>query len=95
MEPIILASSSQRRQEIFKQLGIPYMVVMPEIKEDYPDDLSFENIPEYLASQWIQNYIYNTLSLTDILARLPKWKAFFLGKASAWKWLYSRKIRLT
>lgn len=54
MEPIILASSSQRRQEIFKQLGIPYMVVMPEIKEDYPDDLSFENIPEYLASQKIK-----------------------------------------
>ena len=54
MEPIILASSSQRRQEIFKQLGIPYMVVMPEIKEDYPADLSFENIPEYLASQKIK-----------------------------------------
>ena len=46
MEPIILASSSQRRQEIFKQLGIPYMVVMPEIKEEYPTDLEFEKIPE-------------------------------------------------
>ena len=54
MEPIILASSSQRRQEIFKQLGIPYMVVMPEIKEEYPTDLEFEKIPEYLASQKIK-----------------------------------------
>ena len=54
MEPIILASSSQRRQEIFKQLGIPYMVVMPEIEEVYPDDLSFEKIPEYLASKKIK-----------------------------------------
>lgn len=54
MEPIILASSSQRRQEIFKQLGIPYMVVMPEIKEEYPTDLEFEKIPEHLASQKIK-----------------------------------------
>lgn len=54
MEPIILASSSQRRQEIFKQLGIPYMVVMPEIKEEYPTDLEFEKVPEYLASQKIK-----------------------------------------
>lgn len=54
MEPIILASSSQRRQEIFKQLGIPYMVVMPEIKEEYPSDIEFEKIPEYLASKKIK-----------------------------------------
>lgn len=54
MEPIILASSSQRRQEIFKQLGIPYMVVMPEIKEEYPTDIEFEKIPEHLASKKIK-----------------------------------------
>ena len=54
MEPIILASSSQRRQEIFKQLGIPYMVVMPEIDEVYPEDLSFEKVPEFLASKKIK-----------------------------------------
>lgn len=54
MEPIILASSSQRRQEIFKQLGIPYMVVMPEIKEDYPEDLDLGKVPEYLASKKIE-----------------------------------------
>ncbi len=54
MEPIILASSSQRRQEIFKHLGIPYMVVMPEIKEEYPSDLPFDKIPEFLASKKIE-----------------------------------------
>ena len=54
MEPIILASSSQRRQEIFRQLGIPYMVVMPEVQEDYPEDLTFEKIPEFLASKKIK-----------------------------------------
>ena len=54
MEPIILASSSQRRQEIFRQLGIPYMVVMPEVKEDYPEDLTLEKIPEFLASKKIK-----------------------------------------
>ncbi len=35
-------------------MGIPYMVVMPEIKEDYPADLSIEKVPEYLASKKIE-----------------------------------------
>ena len=57
MEPIILASSSPRRQEIFKELGIPFRVIMPEINETYPKDLSFEKIPEYLASKKVEAVI--------------------------------------
>lgn len=33
MEPIILASSSPRRQEILKLLNIPFQVIIPEIDE--------------------------------------------------------------
>ena len=33
MEPIILASSSPRRQDILKMLGIPFQVIMPNIDE--------------------------------------------------------------
>ena len=51
MEPIILASSSPRRQEILKLLNIPFKVVMPEIDESQPDDVTTEKLPEYLATR--------------------------------------------
>lgn len=51
MEPIILASSSQRRQEIFTQLQIPYRVIMPDIDETPPEGMALDKIPEYLASK--------------------------------------------
>lgn len=37
MEPIILASSSPRRQEILKSLEIPYTVVIPDCEEEMPE----------------------------------------------------------
>ncbi len=49
MEPIILASSSPRRQEIFKQLGIPFQVKLSPVEEIIPDDIEKEKVPEYLA----------------------------------------------
>ena len=33
MENIILASSSPRRQEILKSMGIPFQVVLPNVDE--------------------------------------------------------------
>lgn len=51
MEPIILASSSPRRQDILKLLNIPFRVVMPEIDESKPDDITIEKLPEYLATR--------------------------------------------
>ena len=39
MKPIILASSSPRRQEILKLMNIPYQVIIPNCKEEYRDDL--------------------------------------------------------
>ena len=59
------------------------------------DWLKSENDPEWLASKWVQNYVYNTLALSDILNRMDYWKRFLIGKTTGWKWLYSRKIRLT
>lgn len=57
MEPIILASSSPRRQEILKNLGIPFQVIMPEIDETPPDDIEIEKVPEYLASRKVDAVI--------------------------------------
>lgn len=49
MEPIILASSSPRRQEIFKQLNIPFQVKLSPEEEIIPEDMEKEKVPEYLA----------------------------------------------
>ncbi len=51
MQPIILASSSPRRQEILKLLNIPFQVVIPNYEEEYPDSIEPEKIPEYLATR--------------------------------------------
>jgi len=49
MEPIILASSSPRRQEIFKQLNIPFQVKLSPEEEIIPEDMEKEKVPEHLA----------------------------------------------
>ena len=51
MQPIILASSSPRRQEILKLLNIPFQVVIPNYEEEYPDSVPLEKVPEYLATR--------------------------------------------
>ena len=53
MEPIILASSSPRRQEILKSLNIPFKVMIPNIEETVPDDIPIEKAPEYIATKKI------------------------------------------
>lgn len=45
----ILASKSPRRQQLLKSLGIPFVVKTHEIEENYPKELSKEEIPVYLA----------------------------------------------
>ncbi|NLM00796.1 MAG: septum formation protein Maf [Treponema sp.] len=54
MEPIILASSSPRRQDILKELGIPFQVIMPQVDETIPENMAVENVPEFLASQKVE-----------------------------------------
>lgn len=49
MKPIVLASSSPRRQEILKLLNIPYQVNIPDIDESFPEDMPKEEVPEYIA----------------------------------------------
>ena len=53
MDPIILASSSPRRQEILRSLNIPFIVNPAEIDETIPEDIKKENAAEYLASRKI------------------------------------------
>lgn len=57
MEPIILASSSPRRQEILKTLNIPFIVMPADIDETIPSDIPLEKASEYLASKKVQEVL--------------------------------------
>ncbi len=47
---LVLASKSPRRKELLAQLGLPFVVrTNGDVMEDYPADLTLEQIPEYLA----------------------------------------------
>lgn len=62
---IILASNSPRRKELLGGLDLEYEVrVVPGIEENYPDGLTPEQIPQYLACQKAKAY---TLSVGEML----------------------------
>ncbi len=46
---IILASGSPRRQQFFRDLGIPFEIRSRPVNEDFPDQLGPSEIPVYLA----------------------------------------------
>lgn len=46
---IILASKSPRRQQLLHSLGIEFIVQTKEVEEVYPESLSNENVPVFLA----------------------------------------------
>ncbi len=58
MEPIILASSSPRRQEILKMLKIPFRVIIPNIDETLTTAIELEQIPELLAREKVTAVIH-------------------------------------
>lgn len=47
----ILASKSPRRQELLKSLGIKFQVKTKEVDENYPENLSPDKIPGFLAEK--------------------------------------------
>lgn len=49
--PIILASSSPRRQEILHLAGLDFKVLNPDIKEQWPSSMPLQEVPEYLAKK--------------------------------------------
>ena len=55
MEPIILASSSPRRQEILQLLNIPFIVHPADCDETVPDTLPPREIPEAIATKKVRS----------------------------------------
>jgi len=62
----ILASKSPRRQELLKSLGIDFQVKTKDVDEDYPSELSPNEIPGYLAEKKAKAFA-NDLSNNDLL----------------------------
>ena len=67
MEPIILASSSPRRQEILKLLNIPFKVIIPNIDETISNAIEPEEIPEFLAREKVTAVIHSLPPQQEIL----------------------------
>ena len=67
MEPIILASSSPRRQEILKLLNIPFKVIIPNIDETISSAIEPEEIPEFLAREKVTAVIHSLSPQQEIL----------------------------
>ena len=49
--PIILASKSPRRQELLKLMDLDFRIVLKEVDESYPDNLTPEEIAVYIAEK--------------------------------------------
>ncbi len=62
----ILASKSPRRQELLRSLGIGFSVWENNGEENYPGDLTKEEIPVYLAEQKAHHFIHD-LRENDLL----------------------------
>lgn len=46
---IILASQSPRRQQLMKDMGFNFRIIVSDVEEVYPDNLAIKEIPCYLA----------------------------------------------
>ena len=51
LPPIILASKSPRRQELLSGMGIDFRVVLKEVDESYPENLSPSEIALYISEK--------------------------------------------
>jgi len=66
MDPIILASSSPRRQEILKMLHIPFRVIIPNIDETVIAAIETEQVPELLAREKVTEVIHSLPAKQEI-----------------------------
>jgi septum formation protein len=58
-KPLLLASSSPRRQYLMKEAGFTFTVAHPDIDESFPGDMVLEEVPTYLARKKAQALLPN------------------------------------
>ncbi len=49
--PVILASSSPRRQFLMKEAGYEFTIVSPDVDESFPSTMPVEQVPTFLAKK--------------------------------------------
>jgi len=49
--PLILASSSPRRQYLMKEAGFTFTIEKPDVEEDFPSEMPVDQVARYLASK--------------------------------------------
>jgi len=64
MEPIILASTSPRRQEILKNLGIPFTVMSPTYDEANIPGMKPQALAEYHSMKKVESIVRMQLNIT-------------------------------
>ncbi|MCZ8356279.1 MAG: Maf family protein [Cyclobacteriaceae bacterium] len=65
--PIILGSSSPRRQYLMQQAGFEFTIHKPDVDENFPDDMPVHNVAKYLAEKKanaLQPFIVNHIVVT-------------------------------
>ncbi len=65
--PLILASSSPRRQYLMREAGFTFTVEKPDVEETFPDDLPVEQVARYLANkkaEYFRKEIHNQVIVT-------------------------------
>jgi septum formation protein len=65
--PLILASSSPRRQYLMKEAGFEFTVEKPDVEEDFPSEMPVEQVARYLASkkaEFFRPQIHNEIIVT-------------------------------
>ena len=62
----ILASKSPRRQELLHSLGVNFQVLISDVDETYPENLTKEEIPVFLAELKAKHF-KNRLKENDLL----------------------------
>ncbi len=56
---LILASKSPRRQLLMRGLDLDFQIKVKRIKEDYPAEMPYTEIPEYLAAKKAKSFNLN------------------------------------
>ncbi len=65
--PLILASSSPRRQYLMREAGYDFTVEKPDIDESFPKELPVEQVAKYLASKKAEYFrieLHNEIVIT-------------------------------
>lgn len=64
---LILGSKSPRRQELLKDMGISFQIIVNEVDEIYPDSIPVEEVPEYLAQLKANSYNFENLPSNSVV----------------------------